>query len=554
MASDNSKGKRLAGALALVAATFAVYFPAMRGGFIWDDNALVTANPLIRHANGLLEIWVGGKSLDYTPVTLSAFWLEWRLWGMAATGYHVVNIALFSGAVVLLWRILRKLSLPGAWLAALLYAIHPVNTASVAWIAEQKNALALVFYLLAILWFLDFRKSRQTWRYVLVLLATALAMLSKGSTVILPAVFLICVGWNERRIRRADLLETAPFFALAAAMGLVTIHFQQRLVAGEHVSMAFRLARAGDAVWFYLWKDSWPVALCAIYPEWEIQPDHIASYLPLLAIAALFFLLALGRRKIGRGPLFAWTYFIIALAPVLGLIEMSYMDRAYVADWWQQLALIGVVAIAGAGIAHAWSLGNQYRRLAIAAGTIAVTWSLAVVTWYETTGYRTLEIYCRRTLALNPGAWNAWNNLGAALDAEGRIGEALLAYQKSLQVKPANAETLYNLGNVMQEKGEMDAAEQNYRQALETNPRFTAALVNLGILLSRRGDLDGALAGFQKAQQLSPDDPQVYVDLGNVLRQEGRGDEAMRQYQRALQLNPSNERLRAAVETLSRRQ
>lgn len=523
-ARNDGARARLAG-LALAAVTLLAYLPAMRAGFIWDDDLLVTGNRLLRSASGLRAIWFSGAATDYTPLTLTSFWLEWRLWGGNAAGYHAVNILLHAAAACVLWRILRKLGIPGAWWGALLFAVHPVNAASVAWIAERKNTLSLLFYLLAILWYLEFNARGAGWRYGLACLAAACAFLSKGSTVILPMILIGCVWWRKGRIGRNDLLAAAPFFALAAAAALVTIHFQSRYAETGSVSVpaAFRVVRAGEAVWFYLWKDIWPRTLCTVYPQWNIRTGSALSYLPALAAALLIVVLWLGRRRWGRAPFAAWSYFLIALLPVLGFVNIGFMDQAYVADWWQQLALIGVTSVAGAALA----------RAAPAAAILALL--LAARTWSEAAGYQSMETHCRRTLACNPGAWSARNNLGNVLLAKGKTEEAINQFQEALRLKPDEAMTHFDYGNALKTQGKLDQAAREYREAVRLHPAYAEAHNNLGVT---EGATDDAISQYLLAIQYEPDYGDAYHNLGFALEARGRTDEAISQYRQALAIQP----------------
>jgi len=533
------------GVLALILITAIVYIPAIRSGFIWDDNILVTSNPLIRNPKLFSSIWFSGSAIDYTPLTLTAFWLEWRLWAGHPMGYHIVNIALYAASTTILWQVLRRLAIPGAWLAALLFAIHPVNAASVAWIAEEKNALSLLFYLLAIYWFLGYKESGAWRSYVPSLLAAICAMLSKGSTVVIPAVLVLCIWWKEKAIGWADLRRTAPFFAIAALMSLTTIHFQSRYIPTE-VREAFpaRLIRAGDAVWFYLWKDMWPFDLCATYPKWPLRPELPGSYLPLLMIPICFGVLWRGRNWWGRGPFFAWTYFMIGLLPVLGVVEMGYMEQAYVADWWQELAIIGVLALAAAGAARAWSAGRPIVKPLLAACGLAVIAALGLGTWHEASGYESMEIHCRRTLARNPDAWGARTNLGTALDAEGRTGEALIEYQKALRLRPRDRDVLYDLGNAYQAQGDMEQAERYYEKTLEITSKFAPARINLGNIMSAEGRAGEAIEQYQEALRDDPEDAEACSNLGTMLKAQGRLDEALVQYRNAARFEPDSAEIR----------
>src|ERR1043165_5129741 len=204
-ALPDSRFAMAVGALIITLVTLVVYLPVLQAGFIWDDEVSLTANPLIKSRSVLYDIWLSTRPYDYFPLTFTTFWLEWRLWGMNAAGYHVINGLLHALGAILLWRVLLRLKIPGAWLAALVFAVHPVCVASVAWIAERKNTLSLVFFLLTVLWYLRFdsesriahHESRIYKWYWLSLLAFLLALLSKTSVVVLPLVLLLCAWWQR---------------------------------------------------------------------------------------------------------------------------------------------------------------------------------------------------------------------------------------------------------------------------------------------------------------------------------------------------------------------
>src|ERR1039458_3512176 len=273
--------KQILGAAAVLAAiTVLVYFPAMRGGFIWDDGDMVTNNPLVKSAHGLLDIWAGTKLTDYHPLTYSVFWLEWRCWGMNPAGYHVVNILLHAGNVVLLWLVLRKLRVPGGWLAALLFGVHPVGVASVAWIAELKNTLSMWFYLGALwCWLRSEEEEGDAGFYAGALICFLLALLAKVSVVVLPVLLLLLAWWRHGRVSRRDWARTAPFFVLALALGLFGMTFQNKYTALNE-SLPVRLLGGSWAFWFYLGKIFWPVHLTVIYPRWIIQAASPAAWIP----------------------------------------------------------------------------------------------------------------------------------------------------------------------------------------------------------------------------------------------------------------------------------
>jgi tetratricopeptide (TPR) repeat protein len=522
----------------IVLAAGLCYIPAMGAGFVWDDDLLVTENPLVKGADSLPYVWASAASTDYTPLTTTAFWVQWRLWGDNAAGYHLVNILLHALSALLLWRVLARLAIPGAWLGALLFAVHPVNAASVAWIAELKNALSLPFYLAAIASFLRFLEVRKPAPYILALLAAGCALLSKGSTVILPIVLLLCTWWKQRRVTGFDLLSLIPFCLLSGAAALVTIHFQSRVIDASVLPapIPVRIARAGHALWFYLGKDLWPLHLCAVYPKWP--PDR--SLLPLILAAALALFLWLGRNHLGRGLFFAWAYFITALLPVLGILNMTFLDQAWVADWWQQLALPAVTALFAAGVAILWQrTPSPARRAAISVLVACIVLLLGARTWSQASGYESMETLCRRTLAANPEAWIAHNNLGAVLNSQGRLDDAALEYQAALALKPTDSSAHSNLGIVYARLHRYDEAIAEYHTALESAPDNAKVWFNLGNALGAERRNPEAVDAFSHAIDNDAHWTNPRYEMGTILLELGRPAEAGHQAQIIVQLDPT---------------
>ncbi len=290
---------------------FAAYWPALNGQFVWDDTLLVNRNPLVIGQMNLRTVWF---QTDFS-LTLAFLWLQWQIWGNHPAGYHVVNVLLHATSCLLLWRVLTRLKIPGAWLAAVIFAVHPVCAASVAWISETKNTLSLPFYLLSILWFLKFegaqvpgRKASATHWYWLSLAAFLLAMLAKTSAVMLPAVLLAGAWWQRGRITRQDVWRVSPFMLLALLLGGLTVWFQvQVMAAGDPVqteNIGGRLAGAGWALWFYLGKALWPLKLSLIYPRWEIDATGPVAYAPLILWLGVLGLCWWFRQGWGRAALF----------------------------------------------------------------------------------------------------------------------------------------------------------------------------------------------------------------------------------------------------------
>jgi len=516
----------------LVLAVALCYLPAMSAGFVWDDDLLVTENPLVKGADSLPYIWASSAATDYTPLTTTAFWLQWRLWADNPVGYHFVNILLFALSALLLWRVIELLAIPGAWLGALLFAVHPVNVASVAWIAELKNALSLPLYLAAVACWLRFLDSRKIAPWLLALAATALALLSKGSTVILPLVLLLCLWWKQRRVRGCDLLWLLPFFLLAALGALATIHFQSRLVEAAPAPMPERIARAGHAIWFYLGKDVWPFALCAVYPKWRLD----GNFLPLILAAGLAVALWFAQKRLTRGPFFAWAYFIVALPPVLGLVNMSFLDQAYVADWWQQLALPAACALVAAGLTL-WP-GRTIAERSIAA--VFLVLFLCGRTFTDASAYQSMESLCIRTLKYNPDSWTAHDNLGNVYNLDGDLALAAHEYEIALRLKPSDPATHSNLGTVYARLDRLDDAIAQYRAALALAPDSAKYWFNLGNAFRAKRSNAAALDAFthavdNNARWISP-----RYAMGSVLLDLGRPADAGLQAATIMHLDPSS--------------
>jgi protein O-mannosyl-transferase len=543
----------LAGGM-LAGLTFLAYFPSLGGGFILDDKVLLTQNPLIKASNGLFELWCTTKGADYWPLTYSTFWLEWRLWGMNPMGYHVVNVVLHICCCFAIWAILRKLSVPGAFFAALLFALHSVNVESVAWISQRKNLMAMVFFLLSILWYLKseehsspLRQKMDRW-YWLSLLAFLAAMLSKGSVAILP-LLLILILWWQRPLSWRDLLLILPFFAIAAILTAINIWFQSHGTGGafRQVSWECRLLGAGGAIWFYLYKAGLPLHLLFVFPQWQIDATNPLWWLPLAAAVIVSGVFWHYRNGWGRPLLFAWGFFCIALLPVMGFIDASFMEFSLVADHYQHLALIAVVALAAA----LWNVlrdrvpeTNRWAVNCLAVGLLAL---LAAQTWRQNGDYRNEIALYEATLAKNPNSAMAHYSLGVALVDEERWPAAKEHFAQALKFKPDYYEAHNNLGGILALEKHYQEAIYQYRQALRLNPNFAQAHNNLGSSLMNVGRFSDAILEFQEAVRCQPDYLNAYVNLAMVSAAANHSEEALAAAEKALEIARSQRQLKTAA-------
>jgi len=523
----------------VVIVTFIAYMPALRAGFIWDDDILVTKNPWIKATDGLLRFWwtTPKETPDFFPLTSSLFWVQWRMWGSNPAGYHAVNIALHAINAILIGVILSRLKFRGAWLAAIIFALHPVNVASVAWIAELKNTLSMFFYLLTFLAFVQFQDDTRPRWYFLALAAFLLALLSKTSVVMLPFVLLGLIAWRQGTLGHKDVLRVVPFFLLAGLFGLITVIFQAKCSLGEikfdNETFLSRLAGAGWAFWFYLYKAVLPFNLSMVYPRWKIDPSTVLSYLPLVALIGCMVSFFRYRKTWARPFLYAFGYVLLSLLPILGLINTSFRRFSLVADHWHYLAIVGSIVL----VVHLGVRTFASRRTGLVLAVLVPLLFLGL-TFKQSAVYKSEETLWLDTLAKNPSCWIGCNHLGNAMAGKGRFPEAIAYYQRALELKPSYAAALNGLGTAFHRQGQISQARECFERALSINPGFPDAHVNLGMCLVSAGDLEGATAHFRKALDVDPCHVNACNNLGDVYFRQGKFDEAVALLEKARALDP----------------
>ncbi|MEI8341493.1 MAG: tetratricopeptide repeat protein [Verrucomicrobiota bacterium] len=687
----------------IVVPVIILYLPTISAGFIWDDDQEITANLSLRvmpgHSgwDGLWEIWSGMKSADYFPLKTTMLWIEYQFMGPDAGWYHTVNFILHAIDSVLVWMVLRRLAVPGAWLAGFVFAIHPVHVESVAWIAERKNTLSLFFYLLALLAWFNYEDKQRMRDYLFALLLFVAGLLCKTHLVVLPVVLLLVSWWrngfsgvfndpieddDERTLVKTTnaviggigvlagigafyylghlthlyhldpndayikstymfktgaiamefwflaaicvlsgivglvegiiglglnrlIVRTMAFFQIAVLLGALTVWFQYGRAIGDeripHGGMPSRLANAGKASWWYLTKSIFPVnpwyemretrpieaeadamaivydgkkqvdvapalpvgkfklwPLITIYPRWRITPPVWYDFIPAVLMAAFLVLLWLKRDRWGRSPFFVLAYFLVTLIPVIGILKMSYMRLTLVADHFQYLSDLSIIAfLCAVGTLFYRKISPSLKPVVMGAAVLLIG-AFTLYSWDRVKIYEGEYTLWGDTLLKNPDAWQAHNHMGAVLfmqssecrrrgmanEANKLLLEATYHFSESCRLKPENPESHNNLGLGYVSQGRMEEGIAEYRRAIQIRNWEPSMHTNLGNALGQVKRYDEAIAEYKEAIRLNPQDPASHCNLGYVLLQQGRLNEAITELQKALTIDPNMQQAR----------
>ncbi len=560
--------------LLIIVLTVLSYTSALKGGYIWDDDDYLTENNALRSAHGLVRIWTQpAASPQYYPLVFTSFWFERRIWGPNPFGYHLANVILHSGVACLVYYLLLLLEVPGAFFAALIFAVHPVEVETVAWISERKNLLSGVFYLLSAIAFLKFyrlgryqeskeglgeekqkqknppqrrrdaEKSSLTWKnkkpdslvsapspcpvhdqplrwnwsvYWLGLLFFGCALLSKTVACTLPVTLLVVLWWKRGRVTRSEALSLAPLFALGAGMGLLTVWLERTHVGASGADWGLgiveRFLVAGRALCFYASKIVWPANLSFNYERWTVDAGIWWQYLYPLAATAVFAALWIGRKRFGRGPAAAAIFFTATLFPALGFFNVFPFRYSFVADHFQYLAGIGPITLLVAGAArYAAELRPGTLKLLFKAAAVAAIALLIAITWRQGNIYADSQTLYQDVLRKNPKSILAHNNLGNLLVKQGKHDEALAHYMEALKVR-----------------ADFDIS------------RFNLAMTyyNMGVAEADMGKTEEAKTHYEEAIRARPNSEKPYNNLGRLLALEGKVQDAVHCWIKAVEIKP----------------
>jgi tetratricopeptide (TPR) repeat protein len=495
--------------------TLLAYWPALRGGLVWDDRVLLDAE-VLSDPDGLRRIWLEPSQLDehedhYWPVVYTTFWLERMIrGGFDPTGMHLVNVLLHVATALLLGRLAARLGLTAAAAAAAtwIFALHPVHVESVAWIIERKDLLSALLVLAAADSFLRFREEGGRGRWVLSLVLVTAGMLSKSVAVTFPLGVAIAVWLKHGAVRRRDVTALLPHAAVLALLAVFDVTRAARIAPADFgLSAVDRGLVASRAAAFYAAKLAWPDPLMPVYPRWV--PGEAASWVAAVALLAGALALFAFRRRIGRGPLAALLFFLVTLSPMSGFVDFGWMRYSFVADRFQYLASAGPCLLAAAGAAR---LGRRARLPGILVLVV-----LGALTFRHASIWQDDERFFRAVVTRNPAANDGWFNLGAGLVTKPeRIDDAIAAFEEAAARDPRSAKVRYNLGTALATRGRFAEALPHLEETLRIDPSYPDAHGNLGIALAGLGRLEEAEAAFRRALELEPGDPKAKANLARI--------------------------------------
>ncbi len=537
-------------AAVIVLAGFWIYLPTLQGEWLWDDDVMLLANPTVQSGSfsGLMKLWFNPEGIDYFPLTYSVLWLQWTLFGIDSTGYHVVNIFLHVMTGLLLWFLLEKMHVPGAYAAALVFTVHPVCVESVAWVAETKNTLSTCLFLSSCIFWVEQDAletgPRRERLYLCSIVFYLFAMFAKTSMVAMPVLTLLYAWWKRGNIKTQDIIRAAPLFLISIVLGLITIQFQHsKAIGGEQLpigGLASRIAVAGMAIFFYLRTLLWPINLLPIYPQWDVSPPQLWQFVPwLIIVGVLWWLWTKRTIPWACHTLFAFGFFFLMIAPVLGFINISYMRISWVADHFLYLPMIGPLVLVVATISKWLHTRKPKEQLVLNCFAFVVILFLAGNSFFYSTAWAKEEFLWDHTLLYNPDAWQAHNRLGVKKLSKNDLRGAEYHFRNASRLRPDLGETKNNLGLTLARTGRLDEAIEIYKSAVRASPKILTIRKNLADAYMELGKYEEASIAYQQILNQNPDDAFILNLHAIALFKLGNIQTAIREFRRVLELEPN---------------
>ncbi|MCX6555365.1 MAG: tetratricopeptide repeat protein [Candidatus Aminicenantes bacterium] len=538
-------------ALLLIFLVFAMYFPVLKADYIWDDDSYVVGNRNLLSGLGLKRIWLEPRtSPQYYPLVFSTFWIERQLFGLNPHASHLFNVCLHILNALLLWAVLLRLGVAASFFIALVFALHPVHLESVAWITERKNVLSAFFYLASLMAYLSYSLPRKaitariSFRSIALYGASVFlfvcALLSKTVTATLPVILLSILWWKKEKLKKWDWLTIAPMLLIGIVFALSTVWLEVHHVGalGDewNLSLIGRFLVAGRAIWFYVGKLVWPQSLSFIYPRWSIDPGNILQFIYPLSLLACGLSLWFFRKKIGRRPLVAIFFFLCSLFPALGFFNVYPMRYSYVADHFQYLASIGIIALVVILLRNVL-IKMKLNRFQPGLILIVIV-ALIYVGRLEGKKYDNLETLWNDTLVKNNDCWMAYNNLGDIRIKQKRYAEARTFFREALKRKPDLAVSFNNLGMTWLYEGNLTAAKENFAKAIAGDAHYAEVHNNMGVALGKEQRFSEAIDSYRQALDIDPEYVMAHYNLANVLSRRQNFKEADEHYREATRIRP----------------
>jgi len=533
----------------LIILCLGVYASSCKNGFIWDDDDYVYNNSYIQNAEGLKYIWLSRKTPQYYPIIFTMFWLEHKLWGLNPFGYHVVNLIFHIINALLLFLILQKLCPGFAFPVALLFAIHPIQVETVAWITERKNIMALFFFQLALLAYLRFDRVGNIKSYLIVIGFFICALLSKSISVCFVFIPVLYKWFKDNKVNFREIKISLPliFIGFLAAINTIYMEFYHVGARGVDWSLSLlgRFILSGRIALFYIYKVCFPFKFMFFYPRWSVDVTIWWQWIFSISVISFLIFLFYYRRHIGRAAIVLFSFYIISIFPALGFFNVYPMIYSFVADHFSYLSMPWLLLLICSSTYFIFDkLSNRFLFLKSYLGKISgwlifsiIIISMCVKSQALTRNYNNIFIFWKDSIAKNPQSWMAYNNLGLAYARAGKDQEAIANYKKSIEINPKYVQAYNNLGLAFGRRGEHKQAIDYYRKALEINPDSAETYNSLGLIYDSLGEFNKARGYYEKSIEIKPNYIYAYNNLGLLYDSLGQQSKAVVVLIKAIKIN-----------------
>ena len=547
-----ARHKRIIQFFFLVFFCLIIYIPSLKNGFIWDDDAYLYKSSWIQKTDGLRVIWLTHKTFQYYPLVFTSFWLEHNLWGLNPFGYHTVNLILHILNAFLLFWLALKIYPRLAFIVTLLFAIHPIQVETVAWIAERKNLLSLFFFLLSTLVYLRFDHTRRIRYYLLSVVMFVFALLSKSVAACFIFVPALYKWWRDGKVTWREARLSAIFIVLGLLSGLHTLYLELYNVGAHGKEFALtlleRVILSGKVIFFYIHKIIFPFHFMFFYPRWQIDVRIWWQWLFPVAVMAALGLLIYYRKRTGRGALALFIFYVVSIFPALGFVNVFPMKFSFVADHFSYLSTPALLLLLCTGLTFSFdklkikffALRSTPFRIFLMGLFIFMVIYLCGKSMVLTQNYKNETTLWSNLIRDNPKAWIAYNNLGVIYDNVGKTESAIDLYTRAITINPDYSEAYNNRGNVYRDRGNIQQAISDFNKAIAINPNFAEAYNNRGTTYRNQGNIRQAILDYNKAIEIDSSEPNIYYNRAIAYEEQGNIRQAVSDYTRVIAINPND--------------